>query len=184
MSKLAKKPLILPEGVTAKMTDGVLEFSGKEGKLTLKVLPFISAELNGNQLSFKLAQPTKQGRANLGTMASLARNAADGVAHGFAKTLEIDGIGYKANMEGANVVVLNVGLTHPVKFTVPSGVKVVLEKNMIKISGADKFLVGEVAAKIRKVSPPEPYKGKGIHYQGEVIRRKQGKKVAGVGAAA
>ncbi len=183
MSKLAKKPLIIPDGVQAKLTDGVLEFSGKEGRLAVKVLPHITAELKDNQLSFTLSQPTKQGRANWGTIASLAKNAVEGVSKGFTKVLEIEGIGYKANMEGANLV-LNVGLTHPVKLTPPSGIKLTLEKNMIKVSGMDKFLVGETAAKIRKVSPPEPYKGKGIHYQGEAVRRKAGKKVAGVGAAA
>ncbi len=183
MSKLAKKPLIIPEGVTVKMADGMLEFSGKEGKLTLKVLPFINIEIANGQMTFKTAEQTKQGRANLGTMASLCKNAVAGVSGGYMKVLEIDGIGYKAAME-KNDIVFNVGLTHPVRFTPPGGVKVVLEKNMIKVSGVDKFLVGEVAAKIRKVSPPEPYKGKGIHYQGEVIRRKAGKKVAGAGAAA
>lgn len=183
MSKLAKKPLIIPEGVAVKITDGVLEFSGKEGKLTLPVLPFITAELKDGQLSFKLDKEVKQGRANLGTMASLAKNAALGVSQGFNKTLELDGIGYKASMEGASLV-LNVGFTHPVKFTAPATVKVAVEKGLIKISGADKFLVGETAAKIRKIAPPEPYKGKGIHYLGEVIRRKAGKKVAGTGTAA
>lgn len=183
MSKLAKKPLIITEGVTVKMTDGALEFAGKEGKLALKVLPFINVEISNGQMTFKTENKTKQGRANLGTMASLCKNAVAGVSGGYSKVLEIDGIGYKANMEGANIV-LNVGLTHPVKYTPPSGVKVTLEKNTIKITGVDKFLVGEVAAQIRKISPPEPYKGKGIHYQGEQIRRKAGKKVAGTGAGA
>ena len=183
MSKLAKKPIIIPEGVEVKLNGSVLEFSGKEGKLTVPVLEFIAAELKDGQLSFGLAKETKQGRANWGTMASLAKNAVLGVSQGFSKTLEMDGIGYKASMEGGNVV-LNVGFTHPVKFTPPATVKVTVEKGLIKIFGADKFLVGETAAKIRKICPPEPYKGKGIHYLGEVIRRKAGKKVAGTGTAA
>ena len=95
----------------------------------------------------------------------------------------IEGIGYKVALEKSDLV-FQVGLTHPVRFVPPAGVKVVLEKNMIKISGVDKFLVGSVASQIRKISPAEPYKGKGIHYQGEVVRRKAGKKVAGAGAAA
>ena len=172
------------EGVTVKLADGVLEFSGKEGKLSLPILPFISAELKDGQLSFKLEKKeVKQGKANLGTMASLAKNAALGVSQGFNKTLELEGIGYKAAMEGTGLI-LNVGFTHPVKFTPPATVKLAVEKGLIKISGADKFLVGETAAKIRKIAPPEPYKGKGIHYLGEVIRRKAGKKVAGTGTAA
>ncbi len=183
MSKLAKKPIIIPQGVEVKQNDGVLEFSGKEGKLTVKVLPFISAELSDSQLTFKLQQSTKQGRANWGTIASLAKNAILGVGEGFNKKLELEGIGFKASMDGSGLV-LNVGFTHPVKYTPPAGVKLTIEKGVIKVSGADKSIVGETAAKIRKIYPPEPYKGKGIRYQGEVVRRKAGKKVAGTGATA
>ncbi len=183
MSKLAKKPILVPQGVEVKLTDGVLDFSGKEGKLTLKVLPFIGVDVKDGEIRVSLAQVTKQGRANWGTMASLVKNAVQGVSDGFSKVLEMEGIGYKASMQGADLI-LNVGLSHPVKFTSPATIKMVLEKNMIKISGPDKFLVGETAAKIRKIAPPEPYKGKGIRYQGEVVRRKAGKKVAGAGAAA
>lgn len=183
MSKLARKPIAIPQGVEVKKNDGVFEFSGKEGKLNVPVLPFISAELKDNQLILKLEKDTKQGRANWGTLASLLKNAAKGVSEGYNKTLELEGIGFKAAMEGANLT-LNVGFTHPVKFTPPATVKVSLEKGIIKVFGVDKALVGETAAKIRKVHPPEPYKGKGIHYKGEVVRRKAGKKVAGAGAAA
>lgn len=182
MSKLAKKPLILPEGVTVKAIDGVLEFSGKDGKLSLKVIPHVKVEVSDKEMKFTSENRTKQGRANLGTMASLCKNAVLGVSAGYAKVLVIDGIGYKAAVEGAGLT-FNVGLTHPVKFLPPTGVKVTLEKNTIKVAGVDKFLVGEVAARIRKISPPEPYKGKGIHYQDEQVRRKAGKKVAGTGAA-
>lgn len=183
MSKLAKKPILIPQGVEAKLNDVVLEFSGKEGKLSVKILPFISVELKDGQIAVGLNQNTKQGRANWGTMASLIKNAIQGVAEGFNKALELEGIGFKASMEGANLV-LNVGFTHPVKFTPPEGIKISVEKGVIKIAGANKALVGEAAAKIRKIYPPEPYKGKGIRYQGEVVRRKAGKKVAGAGAAA
>lgn len=183
MSKLARKPIIVPQGVEAKKNDGVLEFSGKEGKLSVKVLPFITAELKDGQLTFKLQQATKQGRANWGTIASLVTNAIKGVNEGFSKKLELEGVGFKASMEGANLVI-NVGFTHPVKYATPANIKITVEKGVIKISGPSKELVGETAAKIRKIFPPEPYKGKGIHYQGEVIRRKAGKKVAGTGAAA
>ncbi len=178
MSKLAKKPLIVIPGVEAKMNDGRLEFSGKEGKLSVKILPYVGVELKDGQIALKLEKEIKQGRANLGTMASLVKNAIAGVSSGFTKTLELAGIGFKASMEGTNLV-LNVGFSHPVKYTPPAGVKIAVEKGIVKVSGADRALVGQAAAKIRKVFPPEPYKGKGIHYLGEIIRRKAGKKVAG-----
>lgn len=183
MSKLAKKPIVIPQGVEVKMSDSALEFSGKEGKMAIKLLPFIKTEIKDGQIQFTLGSEEKQGRANLGTIASLTKGAILGVSQGFLKTLEMDGIGYKASMEGTNLV-LNVGLTHAVKYPTPVGVKIVVEKSLIKVSGVDKGLVGLTASQIRKVAPPEPYKGKGIHYLGEVIRRKAGKKVAGTGAAA
>lgn len=178
MSKLAKKPIVVSQGVEAKLADGVLEFSGKEGKLSVRILPYVGVELKDGQITLKLEKEMKQGRANIGTLAALLKNAIAGVSSGFTKTLELAGIGFKASMEGANLV-LNVGFSHPVKYTPPAGVKLAVEKGIVKVSGADRALVGQAAAKIRKVFPPEPYKGKGIHYQGEVIRRKAGKKVAG-----
>ncbi|MDP1719038.1 MAG: 50S ribosomal protein L6 [bacterium] len=183
MSKLAKKPIIVTPGVEAKMADGMFEFSGKEGKVAVKILPYITVDFKDGQIVLKLEKGVKQGRANLGTMASLLKNAIAGVSIGFTKVLELAGIGFKANMEGANLI-LNVGFSHPVKYVPLPGVKVVVEKGIIKVTGADRGLVGLTAAQIRKVFPPEPYKGKGIHYLGEVIRRKAGKKVAGTGAAA
>lgn len=183
MSKLAKKPIVIPQGVEAKMADGVLEFSGKEGKLSIKALPYVAIEIKDGQITLKSESSIKQGRANIGTLAALIKNSLAGVNAGFTKVLEMDGIGFKAAMEGANLS-LSVGFSHPVKYIAPAGIKIVVEKNVIKVSGADKALVGLAAAQIRKVHPPEPYKGKGIHYQGEVIRRKAGKKVAGATAAA
>ena len=119
-------------------------------------------------------------------MRALAQNAILGVNGGFTKELEIQGIGYRAVAEGANLV-LSIGFSHPVKFTPPAGIKVIVEKNFIKVSGVDKNLVGEVAAKIRALKKPEPYKGKGIRYKGEVVKIKAGKKAvstAGAGAGA
>lgn len=183
MSKLARKPIAIPQGIEVKQTDGVLEFAGKEGKLSVKVLPYTSAEIKNNQIMINSGSDIKQARANWGTMASLVKNALKGVDEGFSKVLEMEGIGFKASTEGANLI-LNVGFTHPVKYTPPAGIKLSVEKGLIKAAGVDKALVGEVAAQIRKIWPPEPYKGKGIRYQGEIIRRKAGKKVAGTGAAA
>ena len=170
-----------------KVVEDALEFKGKEGSLRLPILPYVKVELKteerGNEILIYSKEDVKQARANWGTMAALTKNAIKGVAEGFSKNLEIEGIGFKASLEG-NRLVLNVGFTHPVKFESPAGIKIVVEKNQIKIFGIDRFLVGETAANIRKIKKPEPYKGKGIRYQGEVVRRKQGKKVAGVGATA
>ncbi len=186
MSKIGKKPVAITGGVEVKIVDKKMEFKGKEGSLTLPILPYIKAEIKsgaeGSELVFSKENDLKQARANWGTMASLAKNAVQGVSQGFSKILEIEGIGFKAAMQG-NTLVLNVGFTHPIKMEVPAGIKILVEKNTIKISGFDKALVGETAANIRKVKKPEPYKGKGIRYQGEVVRRKAGKKVAGTTAA-
>ncbi|OGY62806.1 MAG: 50S ribosomal protein L6 [Candidatus Harrisonbacteria bacterium RIFCSPHIGHO2_01_FULL_44_13] len=176
MSKIGKKPIKISEGVEVKIADGFLEFKGKEGILKLKILEYTSAEIKDGQLIFSVGENKfKQARANWGTMAALARNCALGVSQGFSKSLEIEGIGFRANMEG-NTLVLNVGLTHLVKFPAPESIKISVEKSIIKISGPDKHLVGEVAAQIRKIKKPEPYKGTGIRYMGEIIRRKAGKK--------
>ena len=123
----------------------------------------------------------KQARANCGTMWSLIRNAVQGVASGFSRSLEIEGVGYRAVLEGKELV-LYLGYTQPVRLAPPVGVVIEVEKNTIKISGVDKELVNRTAAKIRAFRKPEPYKGKGIRYQGEVVRRKAGKKAAAVGA--
>lgn len=182
MSKLAKKPIDIPDGVEVKLIDDTMEVNGKLGTISLKILKDVSVAIeNGKQINLKISQVYKQSKANWGTMTALLKNAIRGVNEGFTKTLEIEGIGFKASMEGNNLN-LNVGFTHPVKFVPPAGIKITVEKNNIKISGIDKALVSQAAANIRKIKKPEPYKGKGIHYQGEVIRRKVGKKVAGTGA--
>src|SRR3989338_47672 len=183
MSKLAKKPIIIPDGVTVKIHDRSIEVSGKTESLTLKLLEYINLEINGNQAIFKPSSMHKQARANWGTMTSLFKNALQGATEGFFKILEIEGVGYRASMEG-NTLILSVGFTRPVKYTAPENIKIIVDKNGIKISGIYRQLVGQVAAQIRKIKKPEPYKGKGIHYQGEVIRRKAGKKVAGATATA
>ncbi len=182
MSKIGKQPIVLPEGVTANVTLAGVMITGKLGVLTVPVLPFISVELKDKTLTCTRAGDTIQSSANWGTMRALLANAVVGVVTGYAKTLQIEGIGFRATLEGKNVV-LAVGFTHPVRFTPPAGVNIVLEKNLIKISGIDKFAVGEAAAQIRSIRKPEPYQGKGIRYQGEVVRRKEGKKAAGAGAA-
>ena len=183
MSKIGKMPINIPTGVEVKLQDGVFDVKGKQGNLSIKLLQYLSAEIKDNIVRVSALGTHKQGRSNWGTMTALLKNAVVGVSEGFGKALEIQGVGYRASMEG-NVLVLNVGFTHPIKFTSPEGIKISVEKNIIKVNGASKELVGEVAAQIRKFKKPEPYKGKGIMYKGEVIRRKAGKKVAGAGTAA
>ena len=180
MSKIGKKPIIIPEGTSVEIKDGDLEIKGKDGALKIRILKCVKPEIKNNILSFSVENDLNQTMANWGTMRSLAYNAVLGVSGGFEKILEIEGVGYRAAMEG-NDLVLNMGFSHPVKFKSPEGIKISVEKNTIKVNGIDKALVGKTAAEIRAVKKPEPYKGKGIRYKGEVIRRKSGKKVAGAG---
>ena len=178
MSKIGKKQIIIPDNVEVEISGGFLKFKGNKGTTNLKILPYIKTEIKDKSIFFTPENNSKQARANWGTIRSLAHNAIIGLTEGFGKVLEIEGIGYRANMEGNNLV-LNLGLSHPIKINPPEGIKISVEKNVIKISGIDKALVGQIAAKIKAFKKPEPYKGKGIRYQGEIIRRKAGKKVAG-----
>ncbi len=182
MSKIGKKLISIPDGVEVKIADGRLEVKGKLGALSLLILDKITAELKDKTLVFSASGEGKQARANWGTMRALAQNAVIGVSEGYVKYLELEGIGFKASLEGKTLV-LNIGFTHPVKFTPPEGIALAIEKSSIKISGIDKAMVGEVAAQIRELRKPEPYKGTGIKYRGEVIARKEGKKAASAGAA-
>ena len=178
MSKIGKKPVEIVSGVTAKLDGSLLRISGPKGEIALSLLPGVTVAVDGNMLIFKAEKETKQIFANWGTMRALARNAIEGVSAGYKKVLEIEGVGFKASMDGKDLS-LNVGFSHPVKYKVPEGVSAAVEKNTtIMVSGIDRQLVGQVAAQIRAIKKPEPYKGKGIRYQGEVIRRKAGKKVA------
>lgn len=175
MSRLAKKPLSIPEGVSVNSAAGNILIKGPKGELKVKVPLGIEAKIEDREISIRPLSDAKQGRANAGTTWALLRNALRGVTAGFGKTLEMEGVGYRAAMEGGDLV-LSLGYVKPVRFKVPVGVTVSVEKNVISVSGIDKELVGLVAAKIRSLKKPEPYKGKGIRYQGEVIKRKVGKK--------
>ncbi len=181
MSKIGKKIINIPEGVEVKMADQTLVVKGKLGTTTLPILKYVAVKIEGTILSCEAKETNKQARSNWGTMRSLTANAVKGVSEGYAEILEFEGIGFKAHMEGKTLL-LNMGYTHPLKFIIPTGVTIVLEKNTIKINGFDKQVVGEAAATIRSLRKPEPYKGTGIHYKGEVIKRKTGKKVAGASA--
>lgn len=177
MSRLVKKPIIFGKQVTVSQSAGRLNIKGPKGERELLILPFVKIEIGPESLMVSLEKETRQGRANVGTMWSLTRSAIIGLTEGFLRVLEIEGIGFRAALEG-KVLVLNLGFSNPIRFEAPAGVDVVVDKNTIKISGTDKQQVGQVAAKIRSFKKPEPYKGKGIHYLGEVIRRKAGKKAS------
>jgi large subunit ribosomal protein L6 len=177
MSRIGKKPIEIPSGVSVTLEGGKINIKGPKGEIELKTRPEIKIEINGNQISLTPIIESKATPALWGTARSLLSNAILGVANGFERKLEIEGVGYKANMEGTDLIV-EVGYSHPVKFAKPQGIDFTTLKNVITISGADKKMVGEIAAQIRKIRPPEPYKGKGIRYAGEKIRRKLGKKAS------
>lgn len=172
MSRLVKKPIKIPTGVTIRAADGFLTVKGPKGEQKVRLALRATAKVEGENLW--VDSPTSW---------ALARNAVQGVAEGFVKILEIEGVGYRAALEGKDLV-LYLGYAQPIRVKIPEGISLAIEKNTIKVSGIDKDLVGRTAAEIRAFKKPEPYKGKGIHYQGEVIRRKVGKKAATTGAAA
>lgn len=180
MSRIGKKPILIPQDVQVKIEGQKVTIKGPKGELSFRFRPEIDVELKENQILVKPKVETKLTRALWGTTRAILNNMVKGVKEGYEKKLQIEGLGYKANIEGEELV-LYVGLANPVKIKPPSGIKISVEKNIITVSGIDRELVSQVAAKIRKVKPPEPYKGKGIRYLGEVIRRKVGKKVAAAG---
>ena len=180
MSRLAKKPVAVPSGVTLVATPPHIEVKGPKGALSLNVLPHIKIAVGTDKVDVAMSDDSAQARANSGTMWSLIRNAVEGVTAGFSKTLEIEGVGYRAAMEGSTLV-LSLGYVEPVRFPVPQGIAISAQKNTITITGINKELVGRVASQIRGLKKPEPYKGKGIRYQGEVVKRKVGKKAVAAG---
>jgi large subunit ribosomal protein L6 len=186
MSRIGKLPVKLPEGLSVNIEDNVITVVGPKGSLTQKFSQDISVSNDQNLITVSVKGKGQSHKALHGLYRSLINNMVIGVTTGWSKTLELTGVGYKAQVSGEDLV-LNLGYSHPVKFAKPQGIQIaVLEKEgRIVISGADKQLVGETAAKIRRLRPPEPYKGKGIHYLGEKIKRKAGKSTktaGGVGA--
>ncbi len=175
MSRLGKIPITLPAGVEATFVDGVLTVKGPKGTLTRAMKADVAVTIEGSTITLTPDEKSDTAPALWGTYAAHANNMVTGVTEGFTKILEIEGVGYRAEMRG-NTLVLNVGFSHPVELDVPEGLTTVVEKSVITITGADKDLLGQFAANVKKVKKPEPYKGKGIRYQGEFIIRKQGKK--------
>jgi large subunit ribosomal protein L6 len=176
MSRIGKRPVAIPSGVTATIDGNVLSVKGPKGTLTLGPSDAIRYEVQDGQISVQPANDTKQARSHWGMQRTLVANLVEGVTEGFAKTLEITGVGYRANAQGRNLK-LQLGYSHDVDFPVPEGIEIKTPDNTtVQISGIDKQKVGQVAAEIRRWRKPEPYKGKGIKYRGEYIFRKEGKK--------
>ena len=175
MSRIGLKPIPLPDGVAIKQDGSELHISGPKGELITPVPPGVSMVQEDGTVRFERADDKKQTRAYHGLTRALAANAVQGVHEGFERRLSIEGIGYRARMEGGELV-LQVGFSHHVHFRIPPGIEVdVEEQTKISVKGIDKQQVGEIAAQIRGVRPPDVYKGKGIRYEGEVVRKKVGK---------
>jgi large subunit ribosomal protein L6 len=178
MSRIGKQPMTLPAGVTAGVAGGTATLKGPKGELTLQIPATVDVVQEGDVLTVVRKGDDKQSRADHGTIRALLGNMAVGVKEGYVRELEIQGVGFKASMTG-NQLTLNVGYSHPVDYTVPEGVTVTVTDNtQIKVEGIDKQMVGQVSGRIRSFRPPEPYKGKGIRYKDERVRRKAGKTVA------
>lgn len=178
MSRIGKKPIPIPEDVKVEITGNTVKVKGPKGELQREIPSEIKIEQKGREILVMPGQETKRTKAFWGLIRALVFNMVKGVKEGYEKKLEIEGVGYRAKLEGEDLV-LQVGFSHPVEIKQEEGIKFSVEKNIITVSGIDKGLVGQVAAKIRAVRPPEPYKGKGIKYLGEYVKRKAGKKVAG-----
>ena len=178
MSRVGKKIIQIPEGVEVKVEKGKVSVKGPKGELAMEFRPEIKVEVEEKQIKVSPVKEVKETSALWGLTQALISNMVDGVTKGFEKKLEIQGIGFRAEVT-AEGLVLHVGFSHAVNMKIPEGVKITVEKNIVTVSGTDKGLVGQVAANIRKVKKPEPYKGKGIRYLGEQVRRKVGKKVMG-----
>lgn len=178
MSRIAKKPIAIPTGVTVAVSDSTVTVKGKGGELKRTFRPLISIKTENNAVVLEPASESRLAKALWGTYAAHIRNMMNGVVKPYVKTLLIEGVGYKANVQGTKLV-LNIGFSHPVELAIPQGIAVTSEKGVMTITGIDKEAVGQFAANVRGMKVPEPYKGKGIRYSDEIIRRKQGKKVVG-----
>lgn len=178
MSRIGNNPVSVPKEVKIKLDPGVILLEGPNGKLSMNIPHGIKIEHAEDQLVVNRASNAKQNRANHGTIRRCLSNMVVGVTKGHKKDLEIQGIGFRAQVDGKKIV-LGLGFSHPVEFAIPADVKISLpNQTSISVEGADKARVGQVASKIRSLKPVEPYKGKGIRYVGEIVRRKQGKSVS------
>ena len=174
MSRIGKQPIVLPKGVEVKLGEDMVEVKGPKGTLQTPMSSLLNYELTEGLLTITRKDDSRESNAQYGLRRTLVANCVEGVSKGFSKTLEVIGVGFKVAVKG-NIVDLSVGFSHPVLIELPKGLEAKAEGNKLTISGIDKELVGEYAARIRRVRKPEPYKGKGIKYDNEIIRRKAGK---------
>lgn len=176
MSRVGKYPVEIPAGVQVAVASGVLTAKGKLGELSLPLTDFVDAKIDGNHVTVTPRTTETRARMMWGTTRALVASMVRGVSTGYEKSMEITGTGYRAAVQGNNLEI-NLGFSHPIVYPVPAGIKITCERpTAIKVAGVDKRLVGQVAAEIRAFRPPEPYKGKGVRYGDETIRRKEGKK--------
>ncbi|MEK7067313.1 MAG: 50S ribosomal protein L6 [Patescibacteria group bacterium] len=179
MSRIGKKPIVIPNGVTVTdLCDGTFLIKGPKGELHTSLISGIGVAVSGSEITLAPIRKTKTAGALWGLARALFANAVYGVVDGFEKKLQIEGIGYKGEVKGSSIL-FALGFSHPIEFPLPAGITAKIEKNLITISGIDKAVVGETAAKIRALKKPEPYKGKGIRFVGEIIKIKAGKKAVG-----
>jgi large subunit ribosomal protein L6 len=175
MSRVGKKPIQIPDKTTISLKDRMLTVQGKNGSLSLTLNPEVDLKIEKDHIDVVLKTDNRETRALQGMTRSLVDGMVIGVSRGFERVLEINGIGYRAEVKGKSIV-LNLGYSHPIDFPLPAGISATVEKNnIIKLAGIDKHLLGQTAAQIRQLRPPEPYKGKGIKYAEEHIQRKAGK---------
>ena len=175
MSRIGLQPVIVPKGVTVTIKDNLLQVKGSKGELNQHFEPLVSFTVNEGDVQVNRKNDSKQAKSMHGLYRSLLSNMISGVSQGFSKTLVINGVGYRAELNG-KVLMLNLGFSNQIEYVTPEGVELSVEgTTKVTISGIDKALVGQVAAEIRKIRPPEPYKGKGIRYDNENVRRKVGK---------
>lgn len=175
MSRIGKQPIVIPNGVTVTVDGSQVAVVGPKGKLSLAVHPLVHVATEGSQLTVAVSDvEDRQQRSLWGLSRTLLNNMVQGVTVGFSKKLELVGVGYKVAVAGRKIT-MSLGFSHPVEINLPEGVTAEAEKTTLTLSGIDKQMVGEIAAQIRRLRKPEPYKGKGIRYVGEVVRRKAGK---------
>lgn len=178
MSRIGKQPIEIPQGVDVTIADGKVTVKGPKGQLEQAVHPLVKVAKEENVVNVSVGDPeNKEQRSLWGLFRKLIANMVTGTNEGFSKQLEVNGVGYKAEMKG-NILHLQLGYSHPIDYKVPEGIEISVEKNVITVTGADKQQVGQIASEIRSLRKPEPYKGKGIKYSDEVIRRKAGKTAA------
>lgn len=180
MSRVGKQPILIPDGVAVEVAGQTVKVKGAKGECDYTAPSCVAVSVEENTITVSRTDETKFGKAMFGTVRSLVNNMIIGVSKGYKKELLIDGVGYKVVMKGANQLVLSLGYSHDIDYEIPEGIKIEVngQGTGMSIEGIDKQLVGQVAARIRDYSPVEPYKGKGVRYSNEQVRRKEGKAVA------